>query len=447
MKHLLTAILLIATATFNLAHAQTPGGSKPNFVVIMADDLGYGDLGIYGSTLIKTPHLDRMATEGMRLDSFYASANTCTPSRGGLLTGRYPIRLNLVNDVARPTNDIGLSPDEITIGEALQAHGYATAMIGKWHLGHQPERSPIHNGFDEFYGLLHSNDMHPLELYRGEQVIENPVDQSTLTARYTAEAVRFIEDNQQQPFFLYIPHTFPHAPLYVSEQFEGQSDAGLYGDVVEEMDWSTGEILATLERLGLDDNTLVIFTSDNGPWMEGSAGHLRDRKGVAWEGGARVPFIARWPSVIPAGQASDEPVMNIDLFPTLMALAGADLPTDRVIDGKNIMPVLSEGAASPHEALFLFQNDRIAGVRSGSWKLVLESNYLSAMTRFDHPGSQFGNEGLLFDLALDPSETYSYARENPDVMARLHQYLEQAKQNLNSKVLEAAWNLPAPRSL
>ena len=447
MKHLLTTLLLFAVAGLQMTHAQQSQTNKPNIVVIMADDLGYGDLGIYGATLINTPHLDRMANEGMRLDSFYASANTCTPSRGGLLTGRYPIRLDLVMDVARPTNNIGLSPDEITIAEALQAEGYRTAMIGKWHLGHQPERSPIHNGFDEFYGLLHSNDMHPLELYRGEQVIEDPVDQSTLTERYTAEAVRFIEANKDQPFFLYVPHTFPHAPLYVSDQFEGQSDAGLYGDVVEELDWSTGEILATLDRLGLDDNTLVIFTSDNGPWMEGSAGHLRDRKGVSWEGGSRVPFIARWPSVIPAGQTSDEPVMNIDLFPTLLALAGGDLPTDRVIDGKNIMPVLRDGAPSPHEALFLFQNDRIAGVRSGQWKLVLESNYLSAITRFDHEDSQFGNEGLLFDLARDPSESFSYARENPDVMARLHQYLEQAKQNLNSTVLEAAWNRPAARAL
>ncbi|MBU2099219.1 MAG: sulfatase, partial [Gammaproteobacteria bacterium] len=384
-------------------------------------------------------------SEGIKLDSFYASANTCTPSRGGLLTGRYPIRLDLVTDVARPTNNIGLSPDEITIAEALKALGYNTAMIGKWHLGHQVERSPLNNGFDRFYGLLHSNDMNPLELYDNSQVIENPVNQATLTRRYTEEAIRFIESNQHQPFFLYLPHTFPHAPLYASEQFSGQSDAGLYGDVVEELDWSTGEILNTLDRLGLDNNTLVIFTSDNGPWMEGSAGHLRDRKGVAWDGGARVPFIARWPSVIHAGQVSDEPVMNIDLFPTLLNLAGGQLPGDRVIDGMDIMQVLAHGGASPHEALFIFQNDRIAGVRSGQWKLVLESNYLTLITRFDHEASQFGGEGLLFDLARDPSETYSFARENPDVMARLHGYLELARQNLNSNVLEAAWTRPAAR--
>lgn len=417
-------------------------GNRPNIIVIMADDLGYGDLGVYGASLINTPHLDRLSREGIRLDSFYASANTCTPSRGGLLTGRYPIRLDLVSDVARPTNNIGLSPDEITIGGALQALGYRTALIGKWHLGHQPERSPLKNGFDEFYGLLHSNDMHPLELYRNEQVIEDPVEQTTLTERYTTEAVRFIEDNQEKPFFLFLPHTMPHTPLFVSERFAGQSDAGLYGDVVETIDWSTGEILGTLERLGLDENTLVIFTSDNGPWFEGSSGPFRDRKGVAWEGGLRVPFIARWPGVIPAGQVSAEAVMNIDLFPTLVQLAGGELPADRVIDGKDIMPVLRGGAASPHEALFLFQNDRIAGVRSGKWKLVVESNYLSVVTSFDNPDSYYGPDGLLFDLERDPAETYSYTRENPDVVARLRSYLEQARSNLNSTVLEAMWNRP-----
>ena len=450
MRALLVLVSLSLTL-INAAYAQTGAStasasnsseSKPNMVVIMADDLGYGDLGVYGASLIKTPHLDRLSMEGIRLDSFYASANVCTPSRGGLLTGRYPIRLDLVADVARPTNNIGLSPDEITLGEALQELGYRTALIGKWHLGHQPERSPVHNGFDQFYGLLHSNDLHPLELYRNEQVIEQTVDQTTITERYTAEAVRFIEDNKDQPFFLYLPHTMPHTPLFVSERFAGRSAAGLYGDVVETIDWSTGEILSTLERLGLDDNTLVIFTSDNGPWFEGSAGHLRARKGVAWEGGQRVPFIARWPAVIPAGQVSDEPLMNIDLFPTLVKLAGGELPDDRVIDGKDMMPVLRDGAASPHEALFMFQNNRIAGVRSGKWKLVVESNYLSAITSFDNPASYYGPEGLLFDLELDPSETYSYTRENPEVVARLRGYLEQAQKNLNAAVLEAMWNRP-----
>jgi len=436
----LTLCLMVAGCSSAPGTVETP--RQPNFVVIMADDLGYGDIGVYGATLISTPHLDRMSNEGIRLDSFYASANTCTPSRGGLLTGRYPIRLGLTQDVARPTNDIGLSRDEITLSSALSELGYRTAMIGKWHLGSQPQHAPLLYGFDMFYGLLHSNDMHPLELYRGNDVIEDPVDQTTLTERYTAEAVQFIEQNRDNPFFLYLPHTFPHTPLYVSPEFEGQSDAGLYGDVVETLDWSTGQILDTLARLGLDENTLVIFTSDNGPWFEGSSGHFRDRKGTSWEGGLRVPFLARWPSVIPAGQISNEPVMNIDLFPTLIELAGGELPTDRAIDGKDIMPVLRDGASTPHEALFLFQNDRIAGVRSDHWKLVLETYYRNVLNRFDHPDSYYGPEGLLFDLERDPSESYSYTRENPDVVARLRSYLEAAQRELDSAVLEGMWNLP-----
>lgn len=421
---------------------QATASNQPNFVVIMADDLGYGDIGVYGASLISTPHLDRMSAEGIRLDSFYASANICTPSRGGLLTGRYPVRLGLTADVARPTNDIGLPRSEITIASALKALGYSTTLIGKWHLGSQPQHAPLHYGFDSFYGLLHSNDMHPLELYRDTQIIEDPVDQTTLTQRYTDEAVRFIEDNRDQPFFLYLPHTFPHTPLYTAAPFEGESRAGLYGDTVETLDWSTGRILDTLDRLGLDDNTLVIFTSDNGPWFEGSAGQLRDRKGASWEGGLRVPFIARWPDVIPAGQVSNEAAMNIDLFPTLIRLAGGELPTDRPIDGKDMMPMLSQNAASPHEALYLFQNDRIAGVRSGKWKLVVESSYRNVITSFDNSESYYGPEGLLFDLELDPGETYSYTRENPDVANQLRGYLEQAQQSLQTTVLENMWFRP-----
>lgn len=434
-------LILVALFTFCTPHSQGQE-RQPNFIVIMGDDLGYGDLGVYGSTLISTPNLDRMSLEGVRLDSFYSSANVCTAARGGLLTGRYPIRLGLVLDVARPTNDIGIAPEEITLGEALQELGYRTALFGKWHLGDEPERSPVRNGFDEFFGLLHSNDMTPLELYRNEQVIENPVDQSTLTERYTNEAVRFIEENRDNPFFLYLPHTFPHVPLYTAGRFEGQSAAGLYGDVVETIDWSTGEILAALKRLGLDENTLVLFTSDNGPWFEGSPGPFRDRKGSSWEGGQRVPFIARWPGMISSGTVSNEPVMNIDIFPTLLKLAGGTLPADRIIDGKDIWPVLSKMAASPHEALFLFDNDRIAGVRSGPWKLVVESRYRAAVPSFDNPQSYYGPDGLLFNVQLDPSETYSYTREYPDVVARMRDHLERGRKELNSTVLEQMWNRP-----
>ena len=401
-------LLLIGASLF--AGAQAQQARQPNFIVIMADDLGYGDLGVYGSKLIKTPNLDRMALEGARLDSFYSSANVCTAARGGLLTGRYPIRLDIVSDVARPTNDVHLADEELSIAEALKPLGYQTALFGKWHLGSRLEWSPLTQGFDEYFGVLHSNDMTPLELYRQDQMIENPVNQNTLTQRYTQEAVRFIENNQDQPFFLYMPHTFPHVPLYVSNEFSGQSEAGLYGDVVETIDWSVGQVLATLDRLGLAEDTLVIFTSDNGPWFEGSPGPYRDRKGSSWEGGQRVPFIAKWPETIPGGLVSNEPAMNIDIFPTLLNLAGGDLPSDRAIDGKDILPMLVDGAASPHEALFLFDRDRIAGVRSGQWKLVVESQYRAAVPSFDNPDSYYGPNGLLFDVRRDPSETYSYTR-------------------------------------
>lgn len=412
----------------------------PNFVIIMADDLGYGDVGAFGATLIKTPNLDRMAQEGVMLDNFYSSANVCTAARGGLMTGRYPIRLASVNDVARPENDIHIATEEITIAEALRALGYATALFGKWHLGSRVEWSPLQNGFDEYFGLLHSNDMVPLELYRGDQVIESEVDQSTLTERYTAEAVRFIEENREQPFLLYMPHTFPHVPLHVSNRFSGQSEAGLYGDTVETIDWSVGEVLAALQANGLDENTLVVFTSDNGPWFEGSSGEFRDRKGSSWEGGLRVPFIARWPSTLPPGQLSSEPAMNIDLFPTVVQLAGGELPADREIDGKDIMPLLRDGAESPHAALYLFDADRITAVRSGQYKLVVEARYRAAVASFDNPASYYSPHALLFDLEKDPSETYSYTREMPEVAARLHGMLVAAQKQFGAAVLPQMFN-------
>lgn len=436
----LLALLAITTA-FTSLHAQD-SARPPNFIVIMADDLGYGDLGIYGSNLIKTPNLDRMALNGARLDSFYSSANVCTAARGGLLTGRYPIRLDLVNDVARPGNEIHLADEEITLAESLQPLGYQTALFGKWHLGSRVDWSPVHQGFDEFFGVLHSNDMTPLELYRQQQVIEDPVNQNTLTERYTREAIRFIESNQQQPFFLYMPHTFPHVPLYVSNRFSGQSAAGLYGDVVETIDWSVGEILATLDRLGLDENTLVLFTSDNGPWFEGSPGPFRDRKGSSWEGGQRVPFIAQWHGKIPPGVVSNEPAMNIDIFPTLMNLAGGTLPADRVIDGRDIFPLLTDSANSPHEALYLFDADRIVGVRSGQWKLVVETRYRTAVTSFDHPDSYYAPNGLLFDVQRDPSETYSYTREFPAVVAHMRELLRRGEKEFGSTILQDMWNRP-----
>ena len=415
--------------------------NKPNFIVIMADDLGIGDLGIYGSSLINTPNLDRMAAEGIYFESFYASANVCTASRGGLLTGRYPVRLNLVSDVARPTNDIHLAESEITIAEALQEGGYATAIFGKWHLGSRVDWYPLRHGFDEFFGALHSNDMPEFRLYRDDAVIEDPVDQTTLTERYTAESLRFIEENQDSPFFLYIPHSFPHVPLFVSNEFEGKSQAGLYGDVVETIDWSVGVIIEKLKELELDDNTLVVFTSDNGPWFEGSSGQYRDRKGSSWDGGLRVPFIARWPSVIPAGSHSTEPAMNIDLLPTILDFADITPPDDRTIDGRSISGMLTAQQSSPHEFLYLFNRDRIAGVRMGQWKLVVESFYRGAvLVSFDNPDSYYAPNGLLFDLEKDPSETYSYTREYPDIAEKLRTHLIKGQQELNSTVLPNMWN-------
>lgn len=434
LSRLFFALCLSLTA-YPASAQETP----PNFIVIMADDLGYGDLGVYGSTLIKTPNLDRLALDGARLDSFYSSANVCTAARGGLLTGRYPIRLDLVADVARPTNDIHLAFEEITIAEGLKPMGYRSALFGKWHLGSRLEWSPMDQGFDEFFGVLHSNDMTPLELYRGKQMIENPVDQTTLTERYTREAVRFIAENRDNPFFLYLPHSFPHVPLFVSPRFDGRSDAGLYGDVVETIDWSTGEILAALDEYGLSENTLVIFTSDNGPWFEGSPGIYRNRKGSSWEGGQRVPFLAHWPGKIPAGTVSSEPAMNIDLYPTLISLAGGQLPDDRPIDGKDIFPLLTGSNTSPHEALFLFNRDRIAGVRSGQWKLVVETRYRATLNSFEH-SSYYGPDGLLFDLRNDPGETYSFTREYPEIVQQMRTHLQNAREELKPAVLPQMWN-------
>ena len=413
---------------------------RPNFIVIMADDLGIGDLGVYGSSLINTPNLDRMAAEGIVFDSFYASANVCTASRGGLLTGRYPIRLGLVDDVARPTNDIHLAESEITIAEALKGEGYNTAIFGKWHLGSRVEWYPLNHGFDEFYGALHSNDMAPFQLYRDDQIIEDPVDQTTLTQRYTSEALRFIEQNKDNPFFLYIPHSFPHVPLFVTEEFEGQSSAGLYGDVVETIDWSMGQILKKLNELGIDENTMVIFTSDNGPWFEGSSGQFRNRKGTSWEGGLRVPFIARWPSIIPRNQRNSHAAMNIDVLPTILDFAGVSLSSETPPDGKSLRGVLTNGEGSPHDYLYLFNNDRIAAVRSGKWKLVVETFYRTGVPSFDNPNSYYAPNGLLFDLEKDPSETYSFTREYPEVAEALHSQLIKGQKALDSKVLPNMFN-------
>ena len=356
-------------------------GQKPNFIVILADDLGYGDLGCFGHPTIRTPHLDRMASEGVRLTSFYAQP-VCTPSRAALLTGRQPARSGMIG-IIFPEFETGLPSSEITLAEALKNEGYSTAAIGKWHLGHHgPNALPTGNGFDEFFGLPYSNDMTPpwvptdipLELLRNTRPVEHPVDQETLTERYTQEAISLIRRWKRKPFFIYLAHTMPHQPLAASQRFRGQSPRGLYGDAVETIDWGVGEILAALKEEKLDRRTMVIFTSDNGPWLDlnqhgGSAGLLKGGKGSTYEGGVRVPFVAKWPGQLPPGNVSAGIASTMDIYATLIPLAGGEVPKDRVVDGKNILPLLQGKSGSPHDRFFYYLARTVQAVREGKWKL------------------------------------------------------------------------------
>ncbi len=387
---------------------------KPNFIVIMADDLGYGDIGCDGGTLIRTPHLDQMAAEGVRFTDFYASANVCTPSRAGLLTGRYAIRSGLAHEVIQPADTTGLPLSEITIPKAL-GEAYATALIGKWHLGHvAPHWPPTAYGFDRFYGLPYSHDMKPLSLYAGEGeavvVTEAKVDFAKLTQNFFEQTIAFAEHNRDRPFFALVTLTAPHIPLRPNPDDLTGSPAGAYGEVVEEIDLNVGRLFARLKALGLDEDTLVIFTSDNGPWFEGSSGPFRDRKGgSAWDGGYRVPFIARQPGTLPAGVVTDALSSNLDVLPTLLAMAGMAPPADRELDGADLSAVMTQGAASPHDQIVLFDNNHVAAVRTARWKYVVRSYYRT----FDVPLDRYP---LLFDMGIDPGETYSVAALHPDAV-------------------------------
>ena len=407
------------------ALGATPARRPPNVVVILADDLGYGDLGIQGSRLIKTPNLDRLAREGVRMTDFYASANICTPSRAGLQTGRYPIRTGLAWEVIQATDTRGLPLSETTIAEALKP-AYATALIGKWHLGHvAPYWPPTRHGYDLFFGLPYSHDMKPLNLYTsgpGVEFTQEDVDFSRLTERFFDRGLKFIEDHRTgQPFLLMLTLTAPHLPLVPNPAHAGHSQAAAYGDVVEEIDSQTGRLMARLKALGLDRDTVVIVTSDNGPWFEGSTGGLRDRKGGAgWDGGYRVPFIAWGPGRIPAGRVSGEIAMNIDLLPTILALTGKALPRTE-IDGRDLTGVLSAGAKSPHDELILFNNEKVAAIRTDRWKYVARSYYRGG----EYPlGSR---TDLLFDVRADPSESYNLASLHPDVLADMKARLARAQ--------------------
>jgi uncharacterized sulfatase len=431
--------------------------ARPNIVLVLADDLGYGDLSCYGHEKFKTPNLDRMAREGARLTDFYVPMCYCAPSRGTILTGRYPFRHGVTGnpapDAVPPKNDIRLPDEEITIAEALKPAGYATSCVGKWHLGHKPEFFPTRQGFDEYYGIPYSNDMRPVQLFEGEKLIEYPVVQATLTRRYTERALSFIEKNRDRPFFLYLPQAMPHKPLAASEEFYKTSGAGLYGDVIAELDWSVGQVLTKLKELDLDEKTVVIFTSDNGPWFGGSTGGLRGMKSRNWDGGVRVPMIARWPGRIPAGQTIAEPCGTIDVLPTIVAAAGVAQPKDRTIDGRDILPVLAEKAKTPHEALLAMGGDRVMTIRSGKWKLHLHnpgaSQLFAGQTDWIDPRApdgvtilapyeQYGPDAppglitgaepaptMLFDLETDRAEQHNLAERNPEVVARLRTLAEQ----------------------
>lgn len=430
-RHWLKAAGAAALTSAHTRRAGAGGRRRPNVIVVLADDLGYGDLGSYGGRMIATPALDALAADGARLTDFYASANICTSSRAGLMTGRYPIRTGLAHGVIMPSDDRGLPPAELTLAEALKPD-YATAVIGKWHLGHvEPYWPPTRQGFDLFFGLPYSHDMKPLALYEsapGVELTREDVDYGRLTQRFFERGLRFVEQHRDRPFFLLLALTAPHLPLDPHPDHAGRSRAADYGDVVEEVDANIAVLRRRLAELGLREQTLLIVTSDNGPWFEGSVGPLRDRKGGAgWDGGYRVPFLACQPGRIPAGLISHEIAMNIDLLPTLVAWTGMPMP-DVTLDGRDITALLTRpGAPSPHDELILFNNEHVAGLRTSRWKLVTRSYYRSLEIPFEKYGAP-----LLFDVRADPAETYNLASRYPEVVVSLQQRLEAARQTLGA---------------
>ncbi len=430
---------------------------KLNFIIIFADDLGYGDLGVYGHPTIRTPNLDRMAMEGQKWTNFYVGASVCTPSRAALLTGRLPVRSGMASNHSRvlfPDSHNGIPASEITLAEQLKQVGYATACIGKWHLGHNPQYLPTNNGFDYYYGIPYSNDMDNVVLAQGgmgymdfwksedrkntesfnvplmrnTEIIERPANQHTITGRYTDEAIRFIKENEQEPFFLYLAHSLPHVPLFASEKFEGKSPRGIYGDVVEEIDEGIGRILTTLKETGLDENTIVIFTSDNGPWLimneeGGSAGLLREGKGSTWEGGMREPCIFWSPGNISPGIVT-ELGTTMDLFVTFSNLAGVEVPADRVMDGMDLSPVLLEGESGPRETVFFYRGTDLFAVRMGDFKahFITQGGY--------NPQREVHDTPLLYNLAIDPSEKYDVSGQHPDIIEKIREVIRSHEANL-----------------
>ncbi len=416
MKNLKLGFILSALA---LACSE-PSEQRPNFIIVFTDDLGYGDIGTFSATDIRTPHIDKMAAEGLKFTSFYSVSPICSPSRAGLLTGRYPVRMG-IHEVFFPESWTGIDAGEITIAEALKTQGYTTGHVGKWHLGHHREFLPLQNGFDEYFGIPYSNDMAGVVYLRGNEVVEEKVDQRYTTRRYTEESLDFIERHKDQSFFLYLAHSMPHVPLYASPEFEGKSARGLYGDVIEEIDWSVGQIISKLDSLGLSENTLVVFSSDNGPWLVmedhgGSSGKLREGKQFTFEGGMRVPTVAYWPGQIPSGGVYEGLATMMDWFPTMLNLASVPLPQDRRIDGEDLTAVLTRKGKRESETFAYYMLDELRAYRSGNWKLKLP-----------YPGNPHArwrqgvaaHDTLLFDLSNDPGERNNLAARRPDKVASI----------------------------
>jgi len=448
---ILSGIILICINGCRIQPEQEE--QKPNIIVFFCDDLGYGDLGTFGHPTIKTPNLDRMAETGQKWTNFYVAAPVCTPSRAALLTGRLPIRSGMCSGRRRvlfPDSNGGLPQSEITIAKALKSAGYATACIGKWHLGHLQEYLPGSHGFDYYFGIPYSNDMDQVEvegldyytvctnpeieyfqvpLIKDNEEIERPADQTTITRRYTEEAVQFIEMNRDKPFFIYLAHSMPHVPLFRSEAFENKSLRGIYGDVIEEIDWSMGQILNKLEDTGLDENTLVVFTSDNGPWLifneyGGSAGLLRGGKGGTFEGGMREPTIFWWP-----GKLEHKVVMDmgstLDLFPTICNLAGVEVPSDRIYDGVDLSPALTGDTSSLRNEMFYYRGTEVFAVRSGAYKahFITQSEYGGEEPVVHDPP-------VLYDLNVDPSEKYNVAEQHPEIISEIKNLIVEHKKSV-----------------
>jgi arylsulfatase A-like enzyme len=448
---------LIAFAVLVLSTAHLFAAKPPNIIIILADDMGYGDLSCYGHPSIHTPNLDRMAVQGMRFTDFYVAAPVCTPSRAALLTGRLPVRTGMAGTLKGKHRDVlmqyskgGLPTNEITIAAALKTRGYVSEAIGKWHLGSEPEFLPTHHGFDKFYGLRWSVDQEPNKgipknasmslhpklawwndaLLRDDKIIEQPADLTTLTKRYTEEAIKFLHENRSKPFFLYFAHSYPHVPLFRSKKFEDHSARGLYGDVVEELDWSVGQVLETLKKEHLDKNTFVFFTSDNGPWLVkdlagGSAGPLRGGKGSTWEGGMREPGIAWWPGKIKPSIVTHDLASTMDLFVTCLKLGGAEVPTDRIIDGYDMSPILFDTGKDQREVMFYYRTDQLYAVRKGTFKA-----HLITADGYSQEPFVAHQTPVLYELGSDPGERFDVAAEHPDVIADIMKEVEKHQKNL-----------------